>query len=122
MHSVITECAPIAIQSTGTAAASSDNESYHPDREAEDVLAVIESIGGPVDVFAHSSGAVVGLAAMHMAPQLIRRAVLYEPPIDVEKSSEAYWKDHAEMAAMAAEGRSGDMMAAFMTGVGMPTT
>jgi pimeloyl-ACP methyl ester carboxylesterase len=60
--------------------ASDDAETYSPEREAEDVLAVIEAVGGQVDVFAHSSGAVVGLAAMEMAPQLIHRAVLYEPP------------------------------------------
>jgi pimeloyl-ACP methyl ester carboxylesterase len=63
---------------------SGDNEAYHPDREAEDVLAVLESFEEPVDVFAHSSGAVVGLAAMEMAPQLVRRAVLYEPPVMLE--------------------------------------
>lgn len=60
---------------------SGDAPDYHPDREAEDVVAVLEAIGGPVDVFAHSSGAVVGLAAMEAAPQLVRRAVLYEPPV-----------------------------------------
>jgi pimeloyl-ACP methyl ester carboxylesterase len=63
---------------------SGDTDAYHPDREAEDVLAVLEAIGGPVDVFAHSSGAVVALAALKMAPQLVRRAVLYEPPVMLE--------------------------------------
>jgi pimeloyl-ACP methyl ester carboxylesterase len=60
---------------------SGDNEAYHPEREAEDVLAVLESFEEPVDVFAHSSGAVVALAAMQMAPSTVRRAVLYEPPL-----------------------------------------
>jgi pimeloyl-ACP methyl ester carboxylesterase len=62
-------------------------DAYHPDREAEDVVAAIEAIGGQVNVFAHSSGAVVGLAAMQMVPQLVRKAVLYEPPVMLEGSS-----------------------------------
>lgn len=99
---------------------STDTAPYAVAREIEDIETLIDAHGGKAALFGMSSGAVLALEAAAALPGKVTGAVLYEPPIDVEKSSEAYWKDHAEMAAMAAEGRSGDMMAAFMTGVGMP--
>jgi pimeloyl-ACP methyl ester carboxylesterase len=60
---------------------SGDAPDYHPEREAEDVVAVLEAVGEPPDIFAHSSGAVVALAGILTAPHLVRRAVLYEPPV-----------------------------------------
>jgi len=48
-------------------------------RESEDLVAVVTGIGGPVDVVAHSYGAMVALEAARLVP--LRRLVLYEPPI-----------------------------------------
>ncbi|SDE80495.1 alpha/beta fold hydrolase [Limimaricola pyoseonensis] len=48
--------------------------------EARDVLALIDRIGVPVHLLGHSHGAQVALAAAAMAPDRIRRLVLYEPP------------------------------------------
>ncbi|MEU4425669.1 alpha/beta fold hydrolase [Actinoplanes sp. NPDC024001] len=57
---------------------SGDAEDYHLDAEYDDVRAVAEA-KGPLDVFAHSYGAVVALgAAARGAP--LRRIALYEPP------------------------------------------
>jgi pimeloyl-ACP methyl ester carboxylesterase len=60
--------------------ASGDHAAYALERELEDIAAVVDGIGGPVDLLGHSMGALVSLAA---APRLanLRRLGLYEPPI-----------------------------------------
>lgn len=60
--------------------ASGDARAYAIEREFEDVAAVIDSIGAPVDVIAHSYGAICSLEASRLTKN-IRRLVLYEPPI-----------------------------------------
>jgi pimeloyl-ACP methyl ester carboxylesterase len=60
--------------------ASGVGEPYAIEREFEDVAAVIDGIGGPVDLLAHSYGAICALEAARLARNL-RRLVLYEPPI-----------------------------------------
>lgn len=46
-------------------------------REAEDVAAVVDSIGGPVDVLGHSYGGLCALEAALLTPN-VRRLILYE--------------------------------------------
>ena len=48
--------------------------------ESADVVAVIRSIPEPVFLLGHSYGARVALDAATMAPERVRRMVLYEPP------------------------------------------
>lgn len=62
--------------------ASGSGEPYAIEREFEDVAAVVDGIGGPADVVAHSYGAICALEASRVATHL-RRMVLYEPPISV---------------------------------------
>ena len=99
---------------------SGDTAPYAVAREIEDIEALIDARGGRAALFGMSSGAVLALEAAAALGDKVTGLVMYEPPIDVEQSSETSWKEHAEMAALAAEGRAGDMMAKFMTGVGMP--
>lgn len=66
----------------GRGASSDEAEGpYALRREAEDVIAVIESIGEPVRYLGHSYGAVIGLEVLTMSDQ-VERALLYEPPFD----------------------------------------
>jgi len=60
--------------------ASGDGPSYSMEREVEDVAAVVNGTGGPVDLLGHSYGAICSLEAATRAKNL-RRLVLYEPPI-----------------------------------------
>jgi pimeloyl-ACP methyl ester carboxylesterase len=53
---------------------------YAIEREFEDIAAVIDGIGGPVDLVGHSYGAICSLEGAARAKNL-RRMVLYEPPI-----------------------------------------
>jgi len=62
--------------------ASGDAADYSIEAEFDDVAAVIDSIGGEVDVLGHSHGAICSLEAALRTPR-IRRLVLYEPPLPV---------------------------------------
>jgi pimeloyl-ACP methyl ester carboxylesterase len=65
---------------------SGDAPDYSIEREFEDVAALANSIGGPVDVFGHSFGAACVLGAARQIPNL-RRMILYEPPMLQEQQS-----------------------------------
>jgi pimeloyl-ACP methyl ester carboxylesterase len=54
------------------------NRALEDDRR--DVLAVIETIGEPVHLLGHSFGAHVALAAAALAPDRVRKLVIYEAP------------------------------------------
>jgi pimeloyl-ACP methyl ester carboxylesterase len=57
---------------------SGDAGGYAYQREVEDVLAILEVVGGPADLLGHSFGAMCALDAALLAPN-IRRLVIYEP-------------------------------------------
>ncbi len=61
---------------------SGDGPAYDIMREAEDVAAVVDAIGGTVFVLGHSYGAVCSLEASLLTDK-IGRLILYEPPIGV---------------------------------------
>ncbi len=52
-----------------------------PETAAEDLHAIVMAIGGPVDVFASSGGAVNGLAWVATYPKDVRTLVAHEPPL-----------------------------------------
>jgi pimeloyl-ACP methyl ester carboxylesterase len=56
---------------------SGDAPAYALQREAEDVAAVVEAIGGPVDVLGHSYGGLCALEAARSSPEM-RRLLVYE--------------------------------------------
>lgn len=58
---------------------SGDTKLYAIEREFEDIAAVVDSIGGPVDLLAHSFGAFCALEAARLTSN-IGRLILYEPP------------------------------------------
>jgi len=59
---------------------SGDAPSYAVDREVDDLIAFVEAIPQPRDLFGHSSGALLALHAMERGLR-VRRLVLYEPPL-----------------------------------------
>lgn len=59
---------------------SGDADSYCFEREVEDIVAVIDSIGEPVSLIGHSFGALCALEAARYTPSL-HKLVLYEPPL-----------------------------------------
>jgi pimeloyl-ACP methyl ester carboxylesterase len=61
---------------------SGDPSAYNMEREFEDVAAVVDAIGEPVNLFGHSFGGICSLEAAKLT-QHVHRLVLYEPPIPV---------------------------------------
>ncbi|GAB4587665.1 alpha/beta fold hydrolase [Nocardia sp. IFM 10818] len=51
-----------------------------PDQHADDLSKVIEAVGGQVDIFASSGGAVNALALVAEHPEQVRTLVAHEPP------------------------------------------
>ena len=61
---------------------SGEARTYAIEREFEDVAAVVDSIGGEVNLLGHSFGGICALEAALLTPRL-RKLVLYEPPLPV---------------------------------------
>ncbi len=70
-------CTVYAIDRRGRGA-SGDAPAYAIEREFEDLAAVVDSLGAPVDLLGHSCGATCALGAAPLARHL-RKLVLYEP-------------------------------------------
>ncbi|MEQ8698383.1 MAG: alpha/beta hydrolase [Bauldia litoralis] len=97
--------------------ASGDAEPYVFAREFEDVAAVVDGIagetGGPVNLFGHSYGAVCSLEAALRTDNL-RRLVIYEPPLPVDKPVIPP-EPLAEVAAATATGDRETIVTTFVT-------
>jgi pimeloyl-ACP methyl ester carboxylesterase len=93
---------------------------YHPDREVDDLAAVIEAAGGHAHVFGSSSGAALALtAAQHGVP--IDRIVLYEAPFIVDDTHAPNDPELPErLHSLVEGGRRGAAVKLFMRTVGMP--
>jgi len=52
-----------------------------PDQHADDLHRIIQEVGGPVDLFASSGGAVNALALVAKHPEDVRTLVAHEPPL-----------------------------------------
>ena len=52
-----------------------------PEQHAEDLHRIIQEIGGPVDLFASSGGAVNALALVAAHPEDVRTLIAHEPPL-----------------------------------------
>lgn len=71
-----------AMDRRGRGASSDGTGVYDIETEFDDIAAVINAIGGPVDVLAHSFGALCALEAT-LRTSHVRRLALYEPPLPV---------------------------------------
>src|SRR5689334_17250985 len=102
---------------------SGDTAPYAPEREFEDLAAIIDAAGGSALVYGTSGCAILALhaAAWGLAPN-IKKLALWEPSYIIEGSRPPVPQDYKEqLTKLLAEGRRGDMVALFMTdAVGMP--
>ncbi len=64
-------------------APSGDAKQYSISNEVDDIAAVLETIGGPVVVLAHSYGALVSLDALDRL-KTVSHLILYEPPVTLQ--------------------------------------
>ena len=77
---------------------SADNSSYSLAREAEDIVAVVESRKRPVAVLGHSFGGVAAYEAAHLSRR-IDRLLLYEPPVGLSDHAAILSRMEAQIAA-----------------------
>jgi pimeloyl-ACP methyl ester carboxylesterase len=98
---------------------STDAAPYAPDREVEDLAALIAEAGGSADVYGFSSGA---LLALHAAAKglPIRRLALLEPPFEEERTEPSESEFTREIAELVNAGRGGDAVERFHEGIGVP--
>ena len=90
---------------------SGDSPGYAMEREAEDILAVLDAVGGELLV-GHSYGGLCSILAARDTDRL-RRLVLYEPPIAVRPT----FLDRMEE--LVAQGETETVLAAFLAGTGV---
>jgi len=100
---------------------SGDTQPYAPEREIEDLDALIQVAGGSAFVAGISSGAALGLSAAASGLS-IKKLVLYEPPYMVDKTGPQTPPDsEAQLKALIAAGRRGDAVKFFIKDmVGVP--
>lgn len=96
---------------------SGDTAPFAPEREVDDLAAVIELAGGEAFVYGFSSGSAVVLRAL-AAGLAIPRAALLEPPFAVgEPADEAFV---AELSGLISRGERGAAVEFFHRGIGVP--
>lgn len=99
---------------------STDTAPYSPQREVEDVAALIGVVGGPVCLYGHSSGAAVALETAIKLRKQIRKLAIYEAPYaldgDTRKAAKEYY---GALKKLLASGRNGDAVALFIRSVGV---
>ena len=99
---------------------STDRTPYSPDREVEDLEALIVEAGGSARVYGYSSGALLALrAAAHRLP--ITRLAVLEPPLQDDTEDGLAGSDLTrELAELVAIGRDGDAVEHFHQSIGVP--
>jgi pimeloyl-ACP methyl ester carboxylesterase len=97
---------------------STDMSPYAPEREVEDLAALIDAAGGQAAVYGYSSGALLALHAA-AAGLPIRRMALLEPPLPED---DAVRPDPLtiELADLIAAGRNDDAVDRFHRAIGVP--
>lgn len=68
---------------------SGDAEPYAIEREFEDIAAVVDAIGAPVNLLRHSYGGICALEAATRSKNL-HRLILYEPPIPAQAGGDIH--------------------------------
>lgn len=94
--------------------ASASTAPYAVEREIEDVAALLNEIGEPIELVGHSSGAILAIQAAERGLP-IRRLVLYEPPLIVSGQRSGLTPGlPGRLAAMAAAGDRAGAVQAFL--------
>jgi pimeloyl-ACP methyl ester carboxylesterase len=99
---------------------STDTVPYSPQREVEDIEALIDEVGGPVYLYGHSSGAAIALEAAFRLRRRVRKLAIYEAPyaldVDARKAAKEY---NGLLKKLLASKRNGDAVALFIRAVGV---
>jgi pimeloyl-ACP methyl ester carboxylesterase len=98
---------------------STDTTPYAPDREVEDLEALIAEAGGSAHMYGYSSGALLAMrAAAHGLP--ISRLAMVEPPLQDDGAEPPEPDLTTELAELVSAGRNGDAVEHFHHSIGVP--
>ena len=99
---------------------STDTMPYAPQREVEDVAALIDEAGGPVYLYGHSSGAAIVLEASVKLREQVKKLAIYEAPYSLDGDAIKAAKEYeGRLGKLLASGRNGDAVALFVRNVGV---
>jgi pimeloyl-ACP methyl ester carboxylesterase len=101
---------------------SGDTLPYAPEREVEDLAAVIGAAGGTAFLYGHSTGGALVLdTAIALGATAVPKIALYEAPYNDDPAYQPRWDAYLnDLAGALARNRRGDAVALFMTLVGTP--
>jgi pimeloyl-ACP methyl ester carboxylesterase len=99
---------------------STDTAPYSPQREVEDVAALIEEAGEPARLYGHSSGAAIAIMAASELGRRVTRLAVYEAPYALDAPAFKAARDYdRKLEKLLAAKRDGDAVALFMRAVGV---
>ena len=99
---------------------STDTVPYAPQREVEDLRALIDEIGEPVFLYGHSSGAALALEAAIKLGKQVTKLAIYEAPYALDADARKAAKEYDRLLKkLLASGRKGDAVALFVRFVGV---
>jgi len=99
---------------------STDTAPYAPQREVEDVAALIDEVGGPAYLYGHSSGAAIALEAAINLRKQVRKLAIYEAPFALDDDARKAAKEYNRLLKkLLVSGRNGDAVALFVRSVGV---
>lgn len=98
---------------------STDTTPYAVEREIEDLDRLIDAVGAPVGLYGFSSGAVLALRAAAALGEKVGKLALHEPPFHSgdEQASQEFAAFADQMSWLLREGRSGDAVTLFLSGM-----
>jgi pimeloyl-ACP methyl ester carboxylesterase len=99
---------------------SSDSASYSPEREVEDIAALIDAVGAPVCLYGHSSGAALAIAAAVKLRKQVTKLAIYEAPYSLDSHARKAAKEYyAALKKTLSAGHNGDAVVLFVRSVGV---
>src|SRR6266581_2598472 len=99
---------------------SSDSAPYSPEREVEDIAALIEAVGEPVCLYGHSSGAALTISAAVKLRKQVSKLAIYEAPYALDSTArKAASEYYVALKKALSAGHNGDAVALFVGSVGV---
>lgn len=99
---------------------SADTPPYSPQREVEDIAALISAVGGPVNLYGHSSGGALAFEAAIKLRKQVRKVAVYEVPYSTDSNASKAAKEYYRtLRKLLKAGRNGDAVALFIRSVGV---
>ena len=94
---------------------------YAPQRELEDIEAMIDVAGGAASLYGHSSGAILALEAAMQLGDKVSKLALYDPPYASDATNQHESKALSQgLYALLDQGKHEEAISFFLEGIGIP--